>query len=170
MLESTFRGGVCSGESTLGGVCSGGVSALKECLLPGGVSAPGGVSVPRGVSAPGGCLLLRGCLLLGGCLLWETPPVDRITDTSKNITIQISIWTMSTEIFGTTECFKIKTCTIQAMIHWLVINYRKTRRVDIRSFNMVIRAVFCTYYLFLLVNVTEFIDSIKVYILSKQIQ
>ena len=60
------------------------VSTLVGCLL-------------RGVSAPGGCLL-RACLLLGGCLLprggvvsqhalrQTPPPVNRITDTSKNIT------------------------------------------------------------------------------------
>ena len=69
----------------------------------GGVSARGEgekrVSAPRGVSAPGGCLLLDGCLLPGGggvpCFrggvsqhaLRQTPPVNRITDTSKNITL-----------------------------------------------------------------------------------
>ena len=63
------REGVC----LPGGVCSGVVSALGECLLGGGVSAPGA----RGVCSRGqGCLLLgvstpRGCLLPGeGCLLW----------------------------------------------------------------------------------------------------
>ena len=61
------------------------------CVLPGGVSAPGG--------AGGVCLLQEGeCLLQGGCLLpggvgipacteADTPPVNRITDACKNITL-----------------------------------------------------------------------------------
>ena len=62
-------------------------------LVP-GVSAPGGsdrggllrgVSAPRGsdrgMSAPGGCLLPE------GGLRQTRPPVNRITDTSKNITL-----------------------------------------------------------------------------------
>ena len=80
------------------GVCSGGVSVVGgRCLLPAGVSAPGwgcllwGVSTSggvssRGTSAPGGWCLLGG----GGipaCTEADTPPVDRITDTSKNITL-----------------------------------------------------------------------------------
>ena len=68
-------------------------------------------SLLRGVSASQGvcvcqwgvCLLLGRCLLPGGCLLWglcvsagggiparteaDTPPVHRITDTSKNMTL-----------------------------------------------------------------------------------
>ena len=76
-------GGVCvcsrgvsapggGGVSALGGVCSGG-SAPGE-----GVSAWGGLL--------GGCLLRGGGHLLrgGGCLL---PPVNRITDACKNITL-----------------------------------------------------------------------------------
>ena len=93
---------------------------VSRSLLPGG-SARGGVSASwgvcllwRGVSAPRGCLL-RGCLLLGGvcsggCLLpgggvsaprgvgipactgADTPPVNRITDTSKNITLATTSW------------------------------------------------------------------------------
>ena len=69
------------------GVCFWGVSA------PGG-GGVGGVSAPRRVSA-WGCLLLGG--LPGGSLLWggvvsqhalrQTPPVNRMTDTSKNITL-----------------------------------------------------------------------------------
>ena len=90
---------------------SGGMSAPEGCLLPGGVCSRGvsdlGVSAPRGVSAPegvcsGGFLLLGG-LLPGGvcsqgvsapggggipaCTEADNPPVDRITDTSKNITL-----------------------------------------------------------------------------------
>ena len=92
-------GAVCSGGSApgglLGGVCSGGVSALA-----GEVSALGG-SVPGqgllqgvllwGVSAPGGFLLQGGFLLPGGLLpgggLPQTrpPPVNRITDTSNKV-------------------------------------------------------------------------------------
>ena len=88
--------GVCSwgvcfwGGGLLLGVCSRGV----------GVSALGGVVCSLGVSAPGrvcsgGCLLLGGVcsqgVLLPGVVsqhaLRQTPSVDRITDTSKNITL-----------------------------------------------------------------------------------
>ena len=86
----------------LGGVCSGGVSAP-------GVSALGGVC-SRGCLLPGGCLLLGRpgrCLLLGEVCSWggclppacvcvcvcipacteaDTPSVNRMTDTCKNIT------------------------------------------------------------------------------------
>ena len=99
-------GGVCSG-----GVCSGGCLFQGRVCSQGdvssqGVSAPGDVSAPRGVSAPRRCLLKeggmstprgvsapRGCLLLGGrgipaCTEADTPPpVDRITDACKNITL-----------------------------------------------------------------------------------
>ena len=95
-------GGVCSlGCLLLGGVCSRGVSALGgsapgACLLPGGVCSWGvsalGVVCSWGVSAPGGCLLPVGGLLLGGvgipaCTETDTPPVYRITDACKNITL-----------------------------------------------------------------------------------
>ena len=93
------------GVSALGGVCSGGMSAPGGCLL-------WGVSAPRGVSALGG-VCFGGCLLQGG-LLWgvsapgvsapggvpapggcgipvcteaDTPPVNRMTDRCKNITL-----------------------------------------------------------------------------------
>ena len=67
MLESAFRGrGVCSrGVSALGGLLWRGLSAL-------------------GVSTLGGCLLLGGGI--PACTEADTPPVDRITDMSKNIT------------------------------------------------------------------------------------
>ena len=105
-------GGVCSGGSVCsrGGVCSGGCLLPGECLLLGGWLLPGGVCSGRvGVSAPRGCLLwegggclLWGCLLLGRCLLWGVcsggvwypsmhwgrhPPVNRMTDRCKNITL-----------------------------------------------------------------------------------
>ena len=90
---------------------------LGGCLLQGGVCSWGCIcsrgSAPRGVSAPGGCLLWgvyshggvcsRGCLLLGvsapgGCLLLggvvsqhalrkTPPPVNRMTNRCKNITL-----------------------------------------------------------------------------------
>ena len=97
-------------SASRGGVCSGGVSASRGVSTPGGVSAPRGVSAPggsgvsapgvysqwgggvcsRGVFAPGG--LLPGGLLLEGipaCIEADTPSpcVNRITDTSKNITL-----------------------------------------------------------------------------------
>ena len=70
-----------------------GLPGLGGGVLPG----PGGVCLVRGV-----CLVLGGLLGLGGlggvCLVWgvsawfqggspETTPVDRITDTCKNITL-----------------------------------------------------------------------------------
>ena len=67
-----------AGVSALGGVCSRGSD-----LLPGG-------SAPLGMSAVEGCLLPGGGLLLGGGIPAFTeadPPVNRITDTSKNITL-----------------------------------------------------------------------------------
>ena len=78
--------------SAQGGVCSrggGGVSApgVEGCLLQGG----GGVC-SRGVSAPGG-VCSEGCLLLGGrcgipaCTEADTPPVNRMTNRCKNITL-----------------------------------------------------------------------------------
>ena len=95
-------GGVClvwgGGFSLPGGVClpggspcqgvsawSRGVgSAWSGGVLParGGVClAPGGSAWSGGFSLPGGVCLVPG----GGCL--ETPPVNRITDTCKNITL-----------------------------------------------------------------------------------
>ena len=89
---------VCSrGCLVLGGVWSGGVSAPRGvcsggCLLWGGVCSRGcllwgrGVCVcSRGVSGPWGCLLLGGGIPT--CTEADTPPVDRITDACKNITL-----------------------------------------------------------------------------------
>ena len=61
---------------------------MGGCLLP-GVSAPGGVSALR-VSALGGCLLWGVSVLGGGipaCTEADTPPVNRMTDRCKNITL-----------------------------------------------------------------------------------
>ena len=80
-----------------------------RCLLQGVCSRGRGV-YSRGVCLLWGCVCSGGCLLLGGCLLWggvcswgvsapwgvcgipacteaDTPPVDRITDACKNITL-----------------------------------------------------------------------------------
>ena len=65
----------------LGGVCAGG------CLLW-GVSAPGGCLLPGGCTWSGGVCswgVVCVCLLPGGCQV--LPPVNRITDTCKNITL-----------------------------------------------------------------------------------
>ena len=74
--------------SAWGGVCFGGVWS-RGVPGPGGVSVPGGLVV--GVAWSRGGLLLGGCLLPGGVVsqhaLRQTPPVDRITDTCKNITL-----------------------------------------------------------------------------------
>ena len=90
-------GGVCS----WGDVCSGGVSAPGGCLFLGGVFSRGSGVCSRGsgvcsggwgwVSAPGGVCsqgvsASRGCGI-PACTEADTPPVNRITDTSKNITL-----------------------------------------------------------------------------------
>ena len=71
-------GGGClpRGVSAPGGVCS------QGGLLPGGVCSWGGVSA-WGVSAPGGSAL-GGVCSRGGV---RYPPVNRITDACKNITL-----------------------------------------------------------------------------------
>ena len=77
---SAVRGGsVCSrGVSALGGVCSrGGLfpgGLIRGCVSARGVSASGGMSAPRGVCAAGG--LPQTC-----------PPVNRMTNRCKNITL-----------------------------------------------------------------------------------
>ena len=79
-----FPGGVCSGGCLLpGGVC------FRGCLFLGGVCSRG--CLPQGVCSQG-VSASRGCLLLGGCwypsMHWgRHPPVNRITDMSKNITL-----------------------------------------------------------------------------------
>ena len=96
MLASATGG---EGSLVPGGVSawSGGVSAWSGGGLPG----PGGGSlVPGGVCLVGGGLPGRGggCSLVPGGGLWsrgvsaqhalrQTPPVDRITDACKNITL-----------------------------------------------------------------------------------
>ena len=75
-------GGVCLDPGDLPGPGGFSLPGGGVCLVPGGFSLPGG-----GVRlVPGGFSLLEGvCLARGACL--ETPPVDRITDTCKNITL-----------------------------------------------------------------------------------
>ena len=76
MLQSSSRGGCLPGPRGV-------------CLVPGGSAWSGGILPAGGVSLPGGFSLPRG----GGCLPCprggspETPPVNRITDTCKNITL-----------------------------------------------------------------------------------
>ena len=74
-------------------MCVGGVSGSAlgggGCLLGGGLSAPGGGG---GLSAPRGCLLQEvsapgGVSGIPTCTEADTPPVDRITDACKNITL-----------------------------------------------------------------------------------
>ena len=99
---------LAGGASFLGGLLLGGLLG-REVSLAGGSPWQGGLlgrgSPWRWVSLAGGCLLLGGspwqggllgwgCLLLGGGSIpacTETdPPMDRITDTSKNITLATS--------------------------------------------------------------------------------
>ena len=86
--EAVYLGGCLPRGVCLGAVYTGGCLP-RECLargtvclrgcLPGGVS-PEGVSLPRGVSAQRRYLLRGDCM---GC----TPPVSRITDRCKHITL-----------------------------------------------------------------------------------
>ena len=69
------RGGTCPGGYLPGG-----------CICPGGCTCQGvylhvGVYLPRGVYMP------RGCTCPGGCTCRGTPPVNRMTDRCKNITL-----------------------------------------------------------------------------------
>ena len=92
LIDRMPVGGVCSGGwvSALGGGCL----LWGGCLLRGGllqgVSAPGGSALRGGVCSQGG-LLQREGLLLGvvsqHALRQTPPPVDRITDMIKNITL-----------------------------------------------------------------------------------
>ena len=98
------------GSAPGGGLLPGGsASQGGGCLLRGWGSTPGGFSLPRGgVCTQRGCLLRGvsswggqfpggsalggfslpvGCLLPGGSPCPETPPVNRITHTCKNITL-----------------------------------------------------------------------------------
>ena len=83
MLESASGGGVCSGGVSalggclLGGVCSGGVSAL-------GGSALGGLFWG---GLLGGGVCSRGGGVVSQHALRQTPPVNRMTDRCKNITL-----------------------------------------------------------------------------------
>ena len=79
MLQSAFGGG---------GVCSGGVSArgVRVSAPGGGGSAPGGGGggvCSRGGVCSGGVSLPGGGFSLPG----DPPPVNRITDMCKNITL-----------------------------------------------------------------------------------
>ena len=63
------------------------------CLVPGGLHAGGVVSGPRGVSMPGGGVWSLGGLHAQGGV-WsrggspcQTPPLNRMTNSSKNITL-----------------------------------------------------------------------------------
>ena len=108
MLRGFCCGGLLLGGLLPRGVCSLGVSALGGCLLPGeGVSALGGVL--WGVSAPGGMSALRRCLLQGVSALgvwypsmhWgRHPPVNRMTDRCKNITLATtSLWPVTRKYY-----------------------------------------------------------------------
>ena len=73
-------GGLPAGESPYqGGLHAGGSSCW-------GVSLVGGLPA-RGLPTEGVVSLQRGVSLAGGGSPPETPPVDRITDTSENITL-----------------------------------------------------------------------------------
>ena len=78
---------VLGGVPGLGGyLVQGGVPGLG---VPGprGVPGPGGVPGLGDVPGPGGCTWFRGCTWSQGVPGQVLPPVDRITDTCKNITL-----------------------------------------------------------------------------------
>ena len=61
------------------------MSAPGVSALAGGVCFHGGC--PLGVSSLGGCLLLKGLSAFGVYAKHPLPPVNRITDRCKNITL-----------------------------------------------------------------------------------
>ena len=65
------------------------------CLLWGHGLLPGGCLPPGGVSAPGG---------IPACTEADTPPVDRITDTSKNITLATTLLLAGNNLISTRIC------------------------------------------------------------------
>ena len=95
---SPCQGGLFArGVSLLGGFLPGGLPArgvlrTRGVSLPGGSPCWGGSPCQGGLLARGGSpcrggLLARWDLPAGGVLPAGDPPVDRITDTSKNITL-----------------------------------------------------------------------------------
>ena len=73
----------CSGGCT----CWGCVPGPGGCTCWGVYLVPGGVPGPGGVYLPGGCTWSGGVYLVGGCTCPGTPPVNRMTDRCKNITL-----------------------------------------------------------------------------------
>ena len=77
---------ICTGRSLI-------VDRGGGCFLPGGCLLPGGVLPSWGVlpsQGGGGCLLPGGGVVVSQHALRQThppPPVNRISDTSKNITL-----------------------------------------------------------------------------------
>ena len=55
--------------------------------LPRGCTWSGGVPGPRGCTWSGGCTWSQGCTCLWGCTCPGTPPVNRMTNRCKNITL-----------------------------------------------------------------------------------
>ena len=102
-------GYVCS----VGGVSAprGSVSALGGCTWSGGVCSWGGVPGPRRVSGPraGVCLLLGGGVCSGGCLLpggcQVLPPVNRMTNRYKNITLPQTSFAGSNKVISSNICY-----------------------------------------------------------------
>ena len=71
-----------------GGLRAGGGSPCWGCLHARGVSLPGGLPANGGSPCQGGGLLGGGVLPAGGSPWWGgSPPVNRMTDTCKNITL-----------------------------------------------------------------------------------
>ena len=105
-------GGLDMGGWGVGGVCLvRGVGVGGVCLVRG----VGGVCLVRGVGSawswggclpgPGGFSLPEGCLPGPGGPAWRTPPVDRITDTCKNITLATTSLRPVIRVWGIKYCF-----------------------------------------------------------------
>ena len=98
-LPPVHRPYLVSAWSRGGGLCTwsrGGVPGPRGCTWPWGVPGLGDVPGPGGVPGPRGCtwswwsyLVPGGCTWSGRCTWSGTPPppVDRITDACKNITL-----------------------------------------------------------------------------------
>ena len=109
---SALKGMSALGVSAPGGVCSGGIVSAVGVSAPRGMPAQGGVcsgggicsggvSAPRVVSASGGCGI-------PACTEADTPPVNRMTDRCKNITLTTtSLWPVKIYVvIETVELFK----------------------------------------------------------------
>ena len=136
MLESASGGGVCSGGVLR---AQGGFSLPGGAFWSGGVSTLGGSGPREGVYLPGGAFLVRGgCSggvwsrggsAPGGSPCPETPPVNRITHTCKNITLATTSLRPVTRTYTTILYHVISfSFDIDQNANLLSINFRTLRK------------------------------------------